>query len=67
MRRLLVRDVMTTDVRSVRRGTPFKDIAVMLAQRRIGAVPVVDDERTVVGVVSEADLLDRELVPHRWW
>ena len=66
MRRLRVRDVMTTDVRSVRRSTPVKDIAVQLAGRKISAVPVVDDERTVVGVVSEADLLPKQFPPGRW-
>lgn len=66
MRTPQVRDVMTSDVRSVRRSTPVKDIAVQLAGRKISAVPVVDDERTVVGVVSEADLLPKEFPPGRW-
>ncbi|NKQ51824.1 CBS domain-containing protein [Amycolatopsis sp. K13G38] len=66
MRRLRIRDVMTPDVRSVRRTTPVKDVAVILAGRHVSAVPVVDDERTVVGVVSEADLLPKQVPPGRW-
>ncbi|TNC24826.1 CBS domain-containing protein [Amycolatopsis alkalitolerans] len=66
MRRLLVRDVMTADVHSVRRTTPFKDVARILAGREITALPVVDDESTVVGVVSEGDLLYKEIPERRW-
>ena len=66
MRYLLIRDVMTADVRSVRRSTPVRDIAEILSGGKISAVPVVDGERTVVGVVSEADLLSRALPPGRW-
>ena len=53
----LVRDVMTTDVVSVTVDTPFKAIVDTLATYRVSAVPVVDDESKVLGVVSESDLL----------
>ncbi len=52
-----VRDVMTTDVVTVDRITPYKEIAALLAQHRIGSVPVLILGRHVAGVVSEADLL----------
>jgi CBS-domain-containing membrane protein len=52
-----VRDVMTREVVTATPSTPFKAIAEMLASHRIGAVPVVDDARRPVGIVSEADLL----------
>lgn len=39
--------------------TPFMDIARMLAREQLGAVPVVDAEGRVVGVVAESDLLAR--------
>jgi CBS-domain-containing membrane protein len=58
--RITVKDVMTTDVVSVNGNTPFKDIAELLIERGISAVPVVDDGNHVVGVVSEADLLCKE-------
>lgn len=66
MRRLLVRDLMTTDVRSVQRTTPVGDLARILGEGHISGVPVLDEERTVVGVVSESDLLDKEVPPGRW-
>jgi CBS domain-containing protein len=53
----LVRDVMTANVVSVTADTPFKAIVDTLATCRLSAVPVVDAEYKVLGVVSESDLL----------
>ncbi len=52
-----VRDVMTTDVVTVDRITPYKEIAGLLAEHSISAVPVLVMGRHVAGVVSEDDLL----------
>jgi CBS domain-containing protein len=52
-----VRDVMTTDVVTVDRITPYKEVAGLLADHRISAVPVLVMGRHVAGVVSEDDLL----------
>jgi CBS domain-containing protein len=52
-----VRDVMTTQVVTVDRITPYKEIVVLLAKHKISAVPVLVMGRHVAGVVSEADLL----------
>ena len=52
-----VRDVMTTSVVTVDRITPYKEIARLLAEHKISAVPVLIMGRHVAGVVSEADLL----------
>jgi CBS domain-containing protein len=55
-----VREVMTTHVVTVRRTTPFKEVAQLLVDNRISGVPVVDVDGTVLGVVSEADFLAKE-------
>jgi CBS domain-containing protein len=55
-----VRDVMTTRVVAVRQDATFKDIVTLLSKHRVSAFPVLDDEGTVIGVVSEADLLAKE-------
>jgi CBS domain-containing protein len=52
-----VRDVMTTDVITVDQITPFKEIARLLVEHHISAVPVLRMGRHVSGVVSEADLI----------
>jgi CBS domain-containing protein len=58
--KLTVRDIMTTNVATVRAGASFKEIAVRLREHRVSAFPVLDDDGTVIGVVSEADLLLKE-------
>jgi CBS domain-containing protein len=45
---------------SVREDTRFKDIAALLLEHGISAVPVLDAEGRVAGVVSEADLMIKE-------
>ncbi|GHA93810.1 CBS domain-containing protein [Streptomyces termitum] len=59
MRHRSVADLMTPTAVSVQRGTSFKEIARLLDEYGITAVPVVDEENRPVGVVSEADLLRR--------
>jgi len=55
-----VQDVMTTDVATTAPDVPLKQAALELVRRRISGMPVVDDERHVLGVVSEADILAKE-------
>jgi len=55
-----VRDVMTGEVVAVRRDASFKEMAARLRQYRVSAFPVIDENRRVIGVVSEADLQARE-------
>jgi CBS domain-containing protein len=48
---------------AVEPSTPFKEIAARLARHRISAVPVLDADRRVLGVVTEADLLLKQEHP----
>ncbi|MCX4784943.1 MULTISPECIES: CBS domain-containing protein [unclassified Streptomyces] len=59
MRHRSVSDLMTPTAVSVQRGTTFKEIARLLDEFGVTAVPVVDEKQRPVGVVSEADLLRR--------
>jgi len=52
-----VRDVMRTDAVTVRDRTPVTDVARLMSDHRVSAVPVLADDGRVAGVVSEADLL----------
>jgi CBS domain-containing protein len=58
-----VRDVMTTRVIAVAQDADFKQIAHVLCTYRVSACPVVSGGGTVVGVVSEADLLSKPADP----
>lgn len=57
---LRIADVMTKPVFTVRRDTPLKDVARMLIDHGVSGVPVVDDDGSIAGVVSEADFLVKE-------
>lgn len=54
-----VRDVMTFEVLTARETDPVKEIARWLAAGSVSALPVLDRDGRVIGVVSEADLLRR--------
>jgi len=55
--RLTVRDVMTERVYRVGPDASVREVLDMVAERRLRAVPVVDDDRGVLGMVTDRDLL----------
>jgi CBS domain-containing protein len=55
-----VKDVMTSRVIWVKKDATFREMAAALREYRVSAFPVVDDDRQVIGVVSEADMLNKE-------
>ena len=57
-----VREVMSSPVVCVPPDLPVKEVADLLVNHRISAVPVVDHGE-LVGIISEADLLPLELAP----
>lgn len=58
-----IREIMSGDVLTVATDTSLKEVAEILADRRISGLPVVDGDGFVVGVVSEADILFKERGP----
>lgn len=54
------RDVMSKPVVSVHSDTPTREIARLLVEKGISAVPVVDANGALIGMVSEGDLLHPE-------
>jgi CBS domain-containing protein len=57
-----VESVMTPADRvvSIRPTTPYKDVVKLLTENQISALPVIGEAGSVVGIVSEADLLPKE-------
>ncbi|GEB55302.1 CBS domain-containing protein [Streptomyces gardneri] len=55
-----VSDVMTHTAIAIGRDAPYKEIVALLDQWKVSALPVLEGEGRVVGVVSEADLLPKE-------
>jgi CBS domain-containing protein len=46
-----------TEVVTVRPDATIAEVAITLAERRIGAVVVTDDDRSIAGVLSERDIV----------
>ena len=55
-----VADAMTRDVVVAHPQTPFKEIVRRMREARVSALPVLDDDGRLVGIVSEADLILKE-------
>ncbi len=52
-----VKDIMTKHVISVKKETPIYKTIALLARNNISGIPVVEDDMTLVGVLSEKDTL----------
>lgn len=65
-------DVMTANVISVSENTPIHEVVGQMLKYKISAVPVVDAAQSIVGIVSEGDLLrpegsSRTGTEYPWW
>jgi len=54
---LKAKDIMTKDVISVRRDTPVRQALQLMLVHEISGLPVVKEDMTLVGIVTEKDLL----------
>lgn len=67
MERMTARDIMHSDVVTIGPDATVRELADLLAEHAISGVPVVDAAGTLVGVVTEGDVImqDAELhFPH---
>lgn len=55
-----VGEVMTCQVMAAREKADFKEIVAVMGHGHVSALPVLDSENRVIGVVSEGDLLAKE-------
>ena len=54
---LKAKDIMTEEVISVKKDTPIFEAVELLAKNSITGIPVVEDDMTLVGILSEKDVL----------
>ena len=54
---MLVRDVMTRDSISILKYESIKHAANVLLENNISGLPVVDKEKNVIGMITQADIL----------
>ena len=57
LERLQVRDLMTTQVQGVRPDLDIREAAQLMLEHKYGCLPVVDAERRLVGILTEADFV----------
>jgi CBS domain-containing protein len=57
---LTARDIMTKEVVSVTTGTTIRELAEIITTHRIGSVPVLDSNGTLLGIVTESDLIEQD-------
>lgn len=52
-----VGEVMTREVLTVRPDEPAADAAQLMLERKLGSLPVVDAQQTLIGIITETDFL----------
>ena len=60
---MLVQELMTSPAKSLLAGSRLEAAVQMLATHHISAVPIVDANAHVLGIISEADVLNEHIVP----
>ena len=55
-----VRDVMSTDVVTVGKTTSYKEVARLMTEHKVNALPVMIKNGHLIGIVSETDVLRKE-------
>ena len=53
------KDIMTKQVFSVKPDTPLKEVAELMGKHGVAGLPVVDEHKRVLGVISERDFLSK--------
>ena len=56
---MIARDVMTREVVTISPAATIKELSKVLVRNRISGVPVVDGRGKILGVVSEADVVEK--------
>ena len=64
MRRLIIQatDIMTANVVTATAKTGVGEIARLLQEKNISAVPITDEQGYILGIVSEGDLIRQQAI-----
>jgi CBS domain-containing protein len=55
-----VGDVMSEEILTITADAPLKDAAMIMVKSGVSGLPVIDDDRRVVGIITEADFVTAE-------
>jgi manganese-dependent inorganic pyrophosphatase len=53
---LRVKDVMHTDLLTAHKDDPLRNVGIAMSKRNIGQIPILDDDGSLIGLVTERDL-----------
>lgn len=62
--RLRCREIMTSNVRTATRDMPLRDVAVLMREGDMGAIPVVENGK-LAGIVTDRDIVVRSIAEGR--
>lgn len=54
---MLVKDIMTTSVKTATPDTLVREVALVMCFQKISGMPVVDRDNNLIGMISEKDIL----------
>ena len=57
-KRFTVGDIMMRDVKTVGPDTPLAEVTRTMRRNKLGCLPVVDGDNTLVGIITEADFVE---------
>ncbi|MCR8746070.1 CBS domain-containing protein [Romboutsia lituseburensis] len=60
MKNKTAKDIMTMDVIVANKSDSIADVAQLLIKEKIGGMPVISEDREVVGIISETDIMKKE-------
>ncbi|MHB8793008.1 MAG: CBS domain-containing protein [Thermoleophilia bacterium] len=61
---MTAKEIMKSEVITISEDASVQELAAMLAKKKISGAPVVDDQKRVVGIVSEGDLVSQDADIH---
>ena len=61
---MFAKDIMETNVITLKKNATIREIAELMITHGISGFPVVNEQNTVLGVVSELDLMRKEIRPN---
>ena len=64
MTSITARTIMSTNIFSARTDTPVSELAGLMAENRLRAVPIFDEQEQLIGVVTEEDLVHQDARVH---
>lgn len=56
---MIVSDIMSKKIVTVRTDIPFRQLWTTITKAKVNAVPVVDNKKKLLGIITKQDLLER--------